>query len=199
MNYWFLYKSDGSIYERPYFGPANEWQTIPTDCVGVLGPLPDTDATAVDAGNYPTHYNVQNGKLVSIVTSTQLLSEAQQNQIALINAGYQQTINAGFQCEIGTATYTFGWQQDSAHNDQLHLSQVQQAIDKGIDTFPVPYADINGNTVNIPDQTTLTALDTKANSFGWSQIKQRRTLIGQIQTATTVSAVQAVVWIPGTY
>ena len=63
MNYFFLYKSDGTIYGAPYLGTAEEWTNTPAECAGVLGPIPDTDVTAQAAFQYPWRYLVQDGQL----------------------------------------------------------------------------------------------------------------------------------------
>lgn len=154
------------------------------------------DIQYADVRGNQGEYIIQNGAPVyTPIPDSEKLANAQQEQISLIRQGYAQTINQGFQCEIGTTIYTFGWQL----SDQLHLVQVQKAIDQGIDTFPIEYADINGNVVSIPDQATLTTLDAKAKSFQWAQTKQLRSLIGQVQQATTVSGVQAITWTPAAY
>jgi len=190
--YWFIYDtSTGQILER-HRSNVSKWET--TEGQSSVS-FDETDTTAQDAINNPSHYTVVNNKLISTVTNAQLLAEAQASAIAAIQGGYEETVNAGFQATISGASYTFGWQQ----MDQMHLMQVQQAVDKGIDTFPMPYADINGNTVSIPDQTTLDELDVAANSFAWAQIKQLRTLVAEAKATTTVAQAQAVTWAPASY
>jgi hypothetical protein len=123
------------------------------------------------------------------------LSALKQQALAQLKAGFNQTIAQGFQCTINGTTYTFGWQMI----DQLHLQEVQYAIDKGIESFPIEYADIHGNIVIIPDQATLTALEQKAHSFAWAQVKQFRQLNRQVQSATTPSQVEGITWTPAAY
>lgn len=194
--YWFFYDTSGAI-QMCLQNEGTEWTNL-NGYAGVIS-VADTDTIAQDASVHQKDYSVENGVLVKTVTDAQLLQQAQQAKIVQLEAAYAQTLASGFQCDIGGATYTFGWQQDATHNDQLHLSMVQQAIDKGVETFPVAYADINSNPVSIPDQTTLTALDTKATSFGWAQVKQLRSLIGQAKATTTVAAANAIQWTAASY
>jgi hypothetical protein len=123
------------------------------------------------------------------------LAALKKQAFAQLKSGFEQTIAQGFQCAISGTTYTFGWQL----TDQMHLQQVQYAIDKGLDTFPIDYADIDGNIVSIPDQATLTALEQKANDFAWAQVKQLRQLNSQVQSATTPSQVEGITWTPAAY
>ena len=187
MKLWLIY--DPTTGALKYFCYAPAWSNA-AETVLEVDP---SDAAVQDAQQHLSHYTVQNGTLVKTVTDAQLLAEAQAAQIAQLRAGYAQTVAGGFVATVGGAQVTFGWQEA----DQRHLLQVQSAIDKAIDTFPVPYADINGASVSIPDQTTLTAIETAADKFDWAQIKQLRTMIAQVQAATTVAAVEAITWTPG--
>jgi hypothetical protein len=123
------------------------------------------------------------------------LAALKQQAYSQLKAGFEQTITQGFQCTLNGTAYTFGWQL----TDQMHLQQVQYAIDKGLDTFPIEYADIDGNIVIIPDQATLTALEQKAHSFAWAQVKQLRQLNSQVQSATTPEQVEGITWTPAAY
>uniref|UniRef100_UPI001A8F9721 hypothetical protein n=1 Tax=Alicyclobacillus suci TaxID=2816080 RepID=UPI001A8F9721 len=66
LNYWFLYRADGTIYGAPYLGNADEWTNIPPECSGVLGPFDVASASEAvqDAYAHPERYLVQNGQLV---------------------------------------------------------------------------------------------------------------------------------------
>lgn len=203
MSYYANADSNGNIIGY-YTDSEDIGHVIPTTAI------PITDVQWKDSMSNQGKYIVQKGQLVlapPIPDETQF-ENAQNEKLDELQSGYLVTIQSGFTFTVGTSTYTMGWQQDGVHNDQLHLSMTQMAIDKGIETFPVPYADINGNPVSIPDQTTLTALDTKANSFSWNQLKQWRTLSGNVKSLTFsnyatlqdgLNAINAIVWTPATY
>ena len=123
----------------------------------------------------------------------QALTQAKQDQVAALMQGYNATLDGGFTSSATGTPILYGWQQ----LDQLHLDMVQEGITQGTETFPVAYADIYGNEVLITSQAQLTQLDTDATNFSWTQIKQARTLTAQVMAATTISAVQAVVWSRG--
>jgi hypothetical protein len=135
---------------------------------------------------------IRNGSL-SFTPNT--VKTAQSTQIALLRQGYEETIAQGFNATIGTTSYTFGWSTD----DKANLSNTQQAIDQTFLTFPIQYSDIHGNPVTLSSQTDLNAVEQTATKFFNAQHQQILTLIGQVQTATTVSAVQAIVWSAATY
>lgn len=66
MNYWFLYHiTDGSLYGSPYLGDVEEWKNIPDGC-GVLGPIVQSNTTAMDAFINPECYTVQNVTLTPL-------------------------------------------------------------------------------------------------------------------------------------
>lgn len=145
-----------------------------------------------DIGNYI----VQNGALVysPVLTPAQQLANAQTAQVALVEAGYAATLNAGFTSSAnGTAT-VYGY----AQGDIQHMNMIATAMVANIETWPVDYADIHGTVVPLT-QAQFTTLITDANRFNWAQITQLRSLVGNIMTATTVAAVQAIVWTPATY
>jgi hypothetical protein len=124
----------------------------------------------------------------------QQLAQTQRTQIAAIQAGYQATLNSGFTSSAnGTAT-VYGYQA----SDIQHMNMIASASALGVETWPISYADIHGNIVSLT-QAQFTSLVTTASQFNWAQINQLRSLIGQVQAATTVSAVQAIVWTAASY
>lgn len=113
MKYWFIYNlTDGTIHGAPYLGNVDEWTNIPNGC-GVLGPIDETDATATDAWQNPTHYTVSNGKLalVSNVSALQL-SAAQASKKDELSNAVAAKITAGYQSTVTIAstgkTYLYG-------------------------------------------------------------------------------------------
>jgi hypothetical protein len=123
------------------------------------------------------------------------LAAVKQQTIATLRSGYTQTLLGGFQCTISNTQHTFGWQPD----DKTNLELTQSAVDKGFLTFPILYSDIHGNPVTLSSQTDLTAIEQAATKFFSSQHQQLLNLITQVNSATTVSAVEAITWTPATY
>jgi hypothetical protein len=123
------------------------------------------------------------------------LAAVKQQTIATLRSEYTQTLLSGFQCTVGNTQYTFGWQSD----DKTNLELTQSAVDKGFLTFPILYSDIHGNPVTLSSQSDLTAIEQAATKFFSAQHQQLLNLVAQVNSATTVSAVEAITWTPATY
>jgi hypothetical protein len=85
--YWFLYvTSTAEIYGPPYKGNVDEWTNVPEGC-SVLGPIDESDVTVTDAYNNPSHYLVQNEKLVlqPYFTLASTASNGTETIIAMLN------------------------------------------------------------------------------------------------------------------
>ncbi|GEO26217.1 hypothetical protein AAC03nite_20020 [Alicyclobacillus acidoterrestris] len=194
MNYWFLYKQDGSLYEQPYKGGATEWTNIPSECAGVLGPIDELDPTATDAWQNPSFYTVQNGALVKTATPDQLLVQARQIQLNAIQAGYNATISAGF---MSNAT----GQPDTYAIDESAYSKwtgILSTIAAEIAPEAITVKDISGNQVTLTQsQFKQFALD--GFNFLNAQDQQLWMLQNQIKAAITIEEVQAITWTPGVY
>jgi hypothetical protein len=138
-------------------------------------------------------YTVANGTLVepAAPTAAALLAAAQNTQIAVLNAAYEAAINApvSFTTAAGV-TGTFN--QDSTA--KANLQDAMLASEKtgvwpinlwltaaGSPVTPFTYADLQGLAV------AMEAIDAP-------DYQQLLTLIGQVGAATTVAAVQAIVW-----
>lgn len=148
-------------------------------------------------GKYPYHVDTTT---LTIVWDTAnpigaSLADVQNAKIAQIRDMYNQTMTSGFNITIGTTQYTFGWITD----DITHMTATQTAVGKGFLMFPFNYADIHGNPVSIPDQATLDSIESTATKFNMNNHQQALNLIGQVQTTTTVDAVNAIQWTPATY
>lgn len=127
---------------------------------------------------------------------TVTLAQAQSTQKKLIQQGYVQTLASGFLSSATGTSTTYGW----TSIDQAHMQQLRDALKDGLEVFPVAdYADINGNTVTLSSQSQFTQLETDAKSFDLAQLKQYRSLVAQIMSATTVDAVNAIQWSAATY
>lgn len=147
-------------------------------------------------GKYPYHIDTSTSpaSLVWDTTATDL-ADAQTQKIAQLRDMYQQTLAAGFQVTISGTQYTFGWQD----SDMTHMDALQTSIDKSFETFPAGYADVKGNPVSIPDQTTLNSIEQTATKFTDAQHKQIESLVANVESATTVSAVNAIQWTAASY
>lgn len=170
-------------------------QAYQKSAVGVLQLTYGQDAQ--NFGKYPYHVDTTNKVIVWDTTNPigATLADVQASKKSQLNDMYQQTLASGFKVTIGTTQFTFGWTTD----DKANMNAVQTSIDKGFATFPITYADINGNPVNIPDQITLNTIEQTATKFAFAQHQQILNLLGQVNTATTNDAVNAIQWTPATY
>jgi hypothetical protein len=134
-------------------------------------------------------------KYKALDLTTASLQDVQNAKIAQIRELYYQTLTSGFNVTISNTQYTFGWQSD----DMTHMNATQEAINKGFLTFPILYADVNGNPVSIADQTTLDSIQSTATKFMMAQHQQSLKLVGNVQSATAVKDVDAIQWTPATY
>lgn len=194
--YWFLYDSTGRIHEAQIVN-VTQWNNL-NGYAGAIS-FDESDKTAQEVFANHAYYTVQNEQLVKTVTDAQLLADAQQKANQAITAGFSATILGGFQVTISGTKYTLGWNPGAPTFDQQHLMQVQEGINAGVEQLPVPYADIKGAAVSIPDQTTLTAISKTAAEFEQNQVLQRRKLVREVATATTPANATAVTWTPATY
>lgn len=194
MNYWIVYDiSTGAFHWPPYLGTATQWTNIPTGCA-VLGPIAVTDTTAQAAFANPQNYSVVNGVLTMTATSAQLLTQAQQAQLQVIAQGYAATIAAGF---TSGATGT----EDTYAIDASAFAKwtgILATINAGIAPSSINVKDIAGK------QATLTSAQFKTfalDGFNFlnAQEQQLWALEAEIGSATTISAVQAIVWTAATY
>lgn len=205
MHYIFPYDDNGNLYPHPYYGteqalsnPPHGWNLLPA--------IDATDTTAQAAYQaceslQPQQYIVSAGVLTPNPNwPAQQLAQAKTTQITLLRAGYMQTLAAGFQATITAGTYTFGWQTA----DESNLNALQTAVASSYLSYPVQYADVNGNPVSIASASDLTTIEQTAAKFMAAQHQQVLTLIGQVQAITTatpnyLSAVEALVWAPASY
>lgn len=151
---------------------------------------------AQNFAQYPFHIDItQNPPVIAWdTTATSVVTTAQQQKIAQLQNMFQQTLASGFTSSANGTAITYGY----ASTDVINMHGIATALSLGIETWPVNYADIHGNVVPLT-QAQFTQLCTDANRFNWAQVSQLRSLIGQVESATTVDAVNAIQWTPGTY
>lgn len=188
MNFFFIYNlSDGSHYSH-YLGLAEEWTNIPDGC-GVIGPIPSTESIVGDIFQYPHRYIVKDGQLVYSYTDEQLLAEKQLLKPIELGLAYENALDTGFQVTLGANTYTLGW----AENDRVNMNLTQTAIDRGNQTFPIWYSDINGNPFQIQSQTDLNAIEAAATNFYVAMHQQIQELKAQVLSAT-LDTIDTITW-----
>ena len=123
------------------------------------------------------------------------LAQAQQAQVAAIEAGMNATLNSGFTSSADGTALTYGF----AAADQTNLTQEATMMLAGATVWPIEWATYDGTATVSLTQAQFTQLLTDGQSFKWACVKQLRTLTAQVQAATTMADVQAVVWTTPTY
>jgi hypothetical protein len=151
---------------------------------------------AANFAQYPYHVDItQTPHIIAWDAAIgQTLEQTQAAKKAQLQTMYAQTLAAGFVSSASGTSTTYGFAQDNRDD----MTEVQAAIDAGIETWPIDYGDALGNVISLT-QAQFTALESDANKFKWAQVKQLRTLIGQAMAATTIDAVNAIQWVAGTY
>ena len=194
MNYWFLYLlTTGEIYTSPYLGNATEWTNIPAGCA-VLGPFDSATASAIvkDVYTHPNYYSVQNGSLVAVANLAQLqLQDAQTAKIASLQQSFDNTFLNGFPSSATGTLITFG----CAPLDMQNIGDELNSVNAGIATYPITWMAFDGVTaVSFTTAAQFKQLAQDAYNFKWAQISNLRTKITNTKAATTVTAVNAIVW-----
>lgn len=150
-------------------------------------------------GKYPYHVDItQTPPVLAWDTSNPIgatLADVQASKKTQLEDMYQQTLAAGFQVSISTGTFVFGWRSA----DITNMTALQMAINQTWQTFPVQYADVNGNPVTISSQSDLNAIEQTAQKFMTAQHQQVLTLIGQVQATTSTTDVQTIQWSAAPY
>ena len=185
--------ADGTVTTTTEFDPA----LIPSGFT-VLGPY---DTANPMPASYevvfatPAAYLYQSGGFANNPAwPAAQLAQAQQTQNAALQAGCNSAFNAGFASAASGSALTYGFKP----SDQANLNELATMLSLGVATWPVSWQTPDGTIVSLT-QAQFTSLLTDAQKFKWAQINQLRSLQAQVQAATTVSAVQAVVWTAATY
>lgn len=128
-------------------------------------------------------------------TAAALLAQAQASQIQILSAACQAEILAGFTSSALGSAYTY----PAKPTDQQNLSaSVLASLMPGLaSTWTTPFwcADASGvwaMRAHTAAQIQQVGIDGKAATV--AAIEKNATLAGQVQAATTVAAVQAIVW-----
>ena len=176
---------DGTTTTTNEFDP----NLIPAGCV-VLGPFETLDATQQAVFDNPALYLYQGGKFVDNPNAGQiLLQSAKEAKISKINQDYYKTLNTGFSSLANGTSIVYGF----TDADQTNIAQELNIVNAGIATFPIYWGAKDGTVVSL-DEVQFKQLCKDANGFKWAQVGKLRTLIPQVQAATTIDAVKAIVW-----
>lgn len=193
MNYWFLHTlSTGEIYGSPYLGTAEEWTNIPAGCEA-LGPFPQDSALpeVVDAFSNPQYYTVQSGKLVQKTSyADQLLADTKAAKIAELDQMCNQTILSGFTSLALGQEYHYPFDEEAQRNLTGALTLLN--ADPTLTTVEFKVLDIGKFVDHTRDQFLQVCKD--AFAFKSSMIKKYHDLKDQVNAATTVDEVNAIVW-----
>jgi hypothetical protein len=150
---------------------------------------------------YPFHVDVTNQSIVWDTANPigASLQDIQNAKIAQLRDMFTQTLCSGFKSSADGTERTYGYTPTNyEHSDQSNMNKVSTQILMGTATFPIPYADIIGSPVPL-NQAQFTQLVTDAGNFELAQTEQLRSLIGQVQQATTTDEVNTIQWAPATY
>ena len=165
----------------------------------IIGPFDGATAimTTAEQSAYttPAAYLYQSGAFAANPAWPALqLSSAQQTQSAALQAGCTATFNAGFVSSASGSTLTYGF----TPQNQADMTELATMLSLAVATWPVSWQLPDGTIVSLT-QAQFTQLLTDAQKFKWAQLNQLRALQSQVQAATTVSAVQAILWTAAAY
>lgn len=118
------------------------------------------------------------------------LDQAKASKIAELNDFYNQTLAEGFTSSANGTPITYGF----AVEDQTNMSQQLNIVNASIATYPIYWGAKDGETIVVFDEVQFKQLCKDASDFKWSQIAKLRQLMAQVKVATTVEAVNAIVW-----
>jgi hypothetical protein len=164
-------------------------------------PADATEAVYVDDVQYPNvwtdmgEYIITNGVPVfTPIPDATKLANAQQAKSTQLQMSLLATLAGGFNSSATGTSYLYGF----ADMDQTNLGQELNMVNAGLAVEPIAWAVRSGQVI---DHTIaqFKQMCADGNRFKWNNVNQLRTLIGQVESATTVDAVNAIVWSPATY
>jgi hypothetical protein len=117
------------------------------------------------------------------------LDESKTQKTLELRASYVSTLNGGFKSSADGTEKTYGFAQSDIDN----LNEESSTVNAGIETFPIEWADKDGNPVSLT-QTQWTQLETDAKTFKWAQVNHLRQQLAAVETATTTDSVNAIAW-----
>lgn len=162
--------------------------------------MPPSGASVVEVSDRATMlqtcapgWTVQNGKLVAppAPTSAQLLAQAQRAQIGIMMADYRNAIQVPVSyTSKGGVTKTYQADPQSVSNLQNAILGMQAA---GV--TPSGFYWVSADNTQVPFTfADLQGLAAALLAQGWAEFQHLQTLKAEVMAATSVSAVQAIVW-----
>jgi hypothetical protein len=153
-------------------------------------PLYLDDATYGDVWNNLGEYTIQNGVPVYTPIPDEVkLANAKQAKNAELHVAFNDALNGGFLSSADGTERRYGF----APMDRENLSHAANVMALGVAQYPIPYADINGNVVNL-DEAQMKQLIIDAQAHNLAQVTKLRQLLAQLQAATTIEQVNAITW-----
>jgi hypothetical protein len=135
-------------------------------------------------------YTIQSGVPVYTPIPDEIkLAHAKQAKNEELHAAFNNALNGGFVSSADGTERRYGF----APMDRENMSHVANVMALGIAQYPIPYADITGEVVNL-DETQMKQLIMDAQAFNLAQVTKLRQLLAQLQAATTVEQVNAITW-----
>lgn len=191
MYHWFLVNSStGAIGYSSATLPPDD--TLIPSGFTMLGPYTALDTEQQAVAVSPQAYLYQGGAFTSNPAwPAQQLTQAQAAQLAILTTGYNATLTGGFTSSATGAAVTYG----SSAADYTNMTELLTSNSAGIATWPFPWQLPSGNVVDLT-QAQFTQLCKDAQAWKVAQINQLRSLAGQVQAATSVSAVLDILWTP---
>lgn len=168
-------------------------------------PADATQAVYIDDTAHPNvwtdmgEYVITNGVPVftPIPDATKLGSAQQSKQLELQTA-FMATLAGGFNSSASGTNYLYGFSDAGPFSDQKNLGQELGMVNAGLAIEPIEWGIKSGVVINhtVAQFKTMCA---DGNRFKWNNVTQLRSLLGQVETATTVDAVNAIEWTPAVY
>ncbi|SIS88185.1 DUF4376 domain-containing protein [Alicyclobacillus vulcanalis] len=191
MQVYFDVLPDGYIQQTTLGSP-------PSTVYGTLVELDNSDPNVQQALFNPLAYRYENGQLTYVgyepPASVTPLEQVQQQQLQLIQQGYNATIEAGFVSNASGQADTYQIDETAS----AKWAGILATVAAGIAPQTITVKDIQGNPVTMTQaQFKQFALD--GFNFLNAQEQQLWALEAEINAATTIEEVQAITWTPGTY
>lgn len=192
-SYWFLYNSDGTIYETPFKGVLSEWPNIPDGCK-IISYSDDaiTDIVKDAYSNY-VNYKFVDGSLTKITDATNL-NLIKEIKISKLNAACGNAIINEFYSSADGEMRLY----DFETIDQLNIStksgqlEIEELAGQTVSDFS--YYAHDGNCHNY---TAAQFIQLAKDGINWvtkCTTYYQDTLKPKVNACTTVTEVEAITW-----
>ena len=198
MYYIFPYdKSTGALYRHPYYG-TEQTMSNPPSGYELLVAIADTDATAQAAYQacedlQPQQYVVQNGALAANPDWPAIqLQSAITAQLASITSGLNATLVGGFTSKSTGHSYV------TTTNGQTNMEGDLKRFELDSTLTSVEFYTLDAGW-QPHTQAQLQSAFLDGGLWKDCQYAQARTLVQKIQSATTITDIQSIVWQEASY